>query len=196
MAPPGPGGKSGAGFRVPWPRRVLIPASPTATVRTAMLPFTKVPGVIRFAYVTLVSLGVLFGLGLETLLLTGHHYSAVGPVVFSVAAVAGGVVGAKAWYIAVHRGRKFDGWCIQGFVAGAAVVAGAAAFAGPGVPAGVSSARPRPRCCSASASAGRDASGPAAAPGGPPRHAGESGHRTGGSGAGESPRSCWRRRRR
>lgn len=134
---PPPGENGGSALRVPFPRRVAIPASPTATARTAMLPFTKVPGVIRFAYATLVSLGVLFGLGLETLLLTGHHYSAVGPVVFSVAAVAGGVVGAKAWYIAVHRGRKFDGWCIQGFVAGAAVVAGAAAFAGPGVPAGV-----------------------------------------------------------
>jgi phosphatidylglycerol---prolipoprotein diacylglyceryl transferase len=37
----------------------------------------------------------------------------------------------------VHRGRKFDGWCIQGFVAGAAVVVAAAAFAGPGIPRGV-----------------------------------------------------------
>jgi phosphatidylglycerol:prolipoprotein diacylglycerol transferase len=53
--------------------------------------------------------------------------------VVSVAAVAGGVADAKAWYIAVHRGRKFDGWCIQSFVAGAPVVTGAAAFAGPGV---------------------------------------------------------------
>ena len=39
-------------------------------------------------------------------------------------------------YVAVHRGRKFDGWCIQGFVAGAAVVVAAAALAGPGIPAG------------------------------------------------------------
>jgi hypothetical protein len=30
-----------------------------------------VPGVIRFAHATMVSLGVLFGLGLETLLLPG-----------------------------------------------------------------------------------------------------------------------------
>jgi len=70
---PPPGANGASALRVPWPRRVPIPASPAVTVRTAMLPFTKVPGVIRFAYATMVSLGVLFGLGLETLLLTGHH---------------------------------------------------------------------------------------------------------------------------
>jgi phosphatidylglycerol---prolipoprotein diacylglyceryl transferase len=138
VGPYPPPGANGAGaLRVPWPRRVPIPPSPAATVRTAMLPLTKVPGVIRFAYATLVSLGVLFGLGLETLLLTAHHYSAVRPILLSAGAVAGGVVGAKLWYIGVHRGGKFDGWCIQGFVAGAAVVAGVAAYVGAGVPAGV-----------------------------------------------------------
>jgi phosphatidylglycerol:prolipoprotein diacylglycerol transferase len=40
------------------------------------------------------------------------------------------------WYIAVHRGRKLEGWCIQGFVAGGAALAAAAPLAGPGVPAG------------------------------------------------------------
>jgi phosphatidylglycerol---prolipoprotein diacylglyceryl transferase len=134
---PPPGANGGSALRVPFPRRVAIPATPTARARTAMLAFTKVPGVIRFAYATLVSLGVLVGLGLETLLLTAHHYPAVRPILLSVAAVAGGVVGAKLWYIGVHRSRKFDGWCIQGFVAGAAVVAGMAAYVGAGVPAGV-----------------------------------------------------------
>src|ERR1700739_3925428 len=57
-------------------------------------------------------------------------------MLFSVIAIVAGVIGGKAWYVAVHRGRKFDGWCIQGFVAGAAVVVAAAALAGPGVPAG------------------------------------------------------------
>jgi phosphatidylglycerol---prolipoprotein diacylglyceryl transferase len=50
--------------------------------------------------------------------------------------VAAGVIGGKAWYATVHRGRKWDGWCIQGFVAGAAVVVAAAAIAGPGLAAG------------------------------------------------------------
>jgi phosphatidylglycerol:prolipoprotein diacylglycerol transferase len=134
---PPPGANGGSPLHVPRPRLVAIPASPTTTARTAMLPFTKVPGVIRFAYATLIALGVLVGLGLQTLLLTSHHYSAVRPVLLAVAAVAGGVVGAKVWFVGVQRGRKFDGWCIQGFVAGVAVVAGVAAVVGAGVPAGV-----------------------------------------------------------
>ena len=134
---PPPGVNGSSPLRVPFPRRVAIPASPTTTARTAMLPFTKVPGVIRFAYATLIGLGVLVGLGLQALLLTSHHYSAVRPLLLAVAAVAGGVVGAKVWYIGVQRGHKFDGWCIQGFVAGVAVVAGVAAVVGAGVPAGV-----------------------------------------------------------
>ena len=94
------------------------------------------PGIIRFAYATLVSLGVLAGLGLEALLLSHGHYSLFRPMLFSVIAIVAGVIGGKGWYVAVHRGKKFDGWCIQGFVAGAAVVVAAAALAGPGIPAG------------------------------------------------------------
>ena len=125
-----------AASRVPWPRRVAIPASSEATVRTTSLLRSKVPGIIRFAYATLVSLGVLVGLALEGLLLSHGHYSVFRPELFSTLAVLAGVVGGKAWYIAAHRGRKFDGWCIQGFITGAAVVVAAAAVAGAGVPAG------------------------------------------------------------
>jgi phosphatidylglycerol---prolipoprotein diacylglyceryl transferase len=123
-------------YRVPAPRRVAIPAEPTATIHTSSLLRSKVPGVIRFAYATLVGLGVLVGLGLEALLLTHSHYGLFRPMLFSVIAIAAGVIGGKGWYVAVHRGKKFDGWCIQGFVAGAAVAVAAAAIAGPGIPAG------------------------------------------------------------
>jgi len=132
-----PSGHDPAGvYRAPWPRRVGIPAESTATVHTKSLLFSKVPGIIRFAYATLVGLGVLVGLGLMALLLTHGHYSLFRPMLFSVIAIVAGVIGGKSWYIAVHRGKKFDGWCIQGFVAGAAVVVAAAALAGPGIPAG------------------------------------------------------------
>jgi phosphatidylglycerol---prolipoprotein diacylglyceryl transferase len=132
-----PAGENAAGVpRVPWPRHVAIPADPGATVHTARLLRTKVPGIVRFAYASLVSLGVLVGLGLEALLLTHGHYPLLRPMLYSVLAIVAGVIGGKAWYVAVHRGRKFDGWCIQGFVAGAAVVVAAAAVAGPGIAAG------------------------------------------------------------
>ncbi|MGH3203951.1 MAG: prolipoprotein diacylglyceryl transferase family protein [Streptosporangiaceae bacterium] len=133
---PPPGHDPAGVYRVPPPRRVEVPAQAPATTHTSALLRSKVPGVIRFAYATLVGLGVLVGLGLEALLLSHGHYALFRPMLFSVIAIIAGVIGGKTWYIAVHRGRKFDGWCIQGFVAGAAVVVAAAALAGPGIPAG------------------------------------------------------------
>jgi phosphatidylglycerol---prolipoprotein diacylglyceryl transferase len=133
---PPPGNDPATASRAPWPRRVAIPAAPEASVRTASLLRSKVPGIIRFAYASLVSLGVLVGLSLEALLLSHGHYALFRPMLLSVIAIVAGVIGGKAWYIAVHRGRKFDGWCIQGFVAGAAVVVAVAAIIGPGIPAG------------------------------------------------------------
>jgi phosphatidylglycerol---prolipoprotein diacylglyceryl transferase len=133
---PPPGHDPAGVYRVPPPRRVGIPAESTVTIHTATLLRSKVPGVVRYAYATLVSLGVLVGLGLEALLLSHGHYSLFRPMLFSVIAIVAGVIGGKGWYVAVHRGKKFDGWCIQGFVAGAAVVVAAAALAGPGIPAG------------------------------------------------------------
>jgi phosphatidylglycerol---prolipoprotein diacylglyceryl transferase len=133
---PQPGADGSGAGRVPWPRRVRIPAQLPPTARTSRLMRTKVPGVTRLAYATLVSLGVLVGLGVETLLLRIGHYSAFGPLMYSLGGVAAGAIGGKAWYVAVQGGKKFDGWCIQGFVAGAAVVIGVAAIVGPGTPAG------------------------------------------------------------
>ncbi len=130
-------GQDGSAHRVPLPRRVPIPAEPATTVRTRSLLFTQVPGIIRYAYASLVFLGVLVGLAVEALLLNGHHYAVLEPLLISAGAVAAGVLGGKVWYIAVQRGRKFDGWCVQGFITGTAIVAAAAALAGPGVPAGV-----------------------------------------------------------
>ncbi|HLK73918.1 MAG TPA: prolipoprotein diacylglyceryl transferase family protein [Streptosporangiaceae bacterium] len=133
---PPPGHDPAGVYRVPAPRRIGVPAEPPASIHTSTLLRSKVPGVIRFAYATLVGLGVLVGLGLEALLLSHGHYALFRPMLFSVIAIIAGVIGGKSWYIAVHRGKKFDGWCIQGFVAGAAVVVAAAALAGPGIPAG------------------------------------------------------------
>ena len=133
---PPPGHDPAGVYRVPPPRRVGIPAEAPATIHSSTLLRSKVPGVVRFAYATLVGLGVLVGLGLEALLLNHGHYALFRPMLFSVIAIIAGVIGGKAWYVAVHRGKKFDGWCIQGFVAGAAVVVAAAALAGPGIPAG------------------------------------------------------------
>jgi phosphatidylglycerol:prolipoprotein diacylglycerol transferase len=117
-------------------RRVVVPASPRITATTALLPFAKIPGIIRFAYPGLIFAGVLAGLAIQAALLATARLPWVPALVFSLCAVAAGLAGAKAWYIAVHGGRRFDGWCIQGFVAGAAALTAAVPLAGLGVPAG------------------------------------------------------------
>jgi phosphatidylglycerol:prolipoprotein diacylglycerol transferase len=125
-----------AAGRLPWPRPITVPGGSGATMRTATVLRSKVPGIIRYAYAPLVVLGVLVGLILEGLLLARAHYPLGRPIGFSVAAVAAGVAGGKGWYGAVHQWRKWDGWCIQGFVAGAAIVVAVVAVAGPGLPSG------------------------------------------------------------
>jgi len=127
--------KPTAAGRVPWPRRVTVQASQNATVHTHTVLRSKVPGVIRYAYACLVILGVLAGLAISGALLGTAHYPVLEPELLSVAAVAAGVIGGKAWYAAVSGG-KWDGWCIQGFVGGAAVVVAVVAVVGPGVPKG------------------------------------------------------------
>ena len=133
---PPPGQDQDGARKAPWPRRVPVRDVAATTVHTAIPAFTKVPGIVRFAYAGLIALGVLAGLGVEALLLKHDHYAVRGPLLFSLAAIAAGVAGAKVWYIAEQRGRKYDGWCIQGFIAGAAVVVVAAALAGVGAPPG------------------------------------------------------------
>jgi phosphatidylglycerol:prolipoprotein diacylglycerol transferase len=122
--------------QVPAPRRVAVNAGPTMTMRTTSMLRSKVPGITRPAYACLVALGVLTGLAIEALLLATAHYALFRPLMFSVAAVAAGVIGGKTWYSAIHNGKKWDGWCIQGFVAGAVVVVGVVAVTGAGLPAG------------------------------------------------------------
>ncbi|HET6187058.1 MAG TPA: prolipoprotein diacylglyceryl transferase family protein [Trebonia sp.] len=132
---PGAAPEPAAAGRVPWPRRVTVQARPNTSVHTASTLRSKVPGVIRYAYACLVVLGVLTGLAIEGVLLAAGHYPVLRPELLSVAAVAAGVIGGKAWYAAVSGG-KWDGWCIQGFVGGAAVVVAVVAVVGPGVPKG------------------------------------------------------------
>jgi len=119
------------------PRRVPVPAGPRSEASTALLPFIKIPGVLRFAWAALVGLGVLAGLAIQAVLLGRAHLPAGHGLIVSLYVVAGGLAGAKVYYIAVNGGRRFDGWCVQGSVLGGAVTAGAVdALGGLGMPAG------------------------------------------------------------
>jgi phosphatidylglycerol:prolipoprotein diacylglycerol transferase len=72
----------------------------------------------------MVMLGIAVALALQSLVIAGDHL-ALGPVwTVSLAAIVVGIVGAKVWFIVLHRGEhRIEGWCIQGFIAGATLAA-------------------------------------------------------------------------
>ena len=93
-------------------------------VKTSLEAFAHVPGAFPLAWITFVGLGMIVALVTQTLLLA-HAHLHLGPVwVWTLLAMAVGAAGAKIWFIVKHRReRRFEGWCIQGFIAGAAPAA-------------------------------------------------------------------------
>ena len=113
---------------------------PDGPVDTQLAPLARIPGIVPGIWPAMVALGVVAALVSFALL-----YGAAGgtgpaiPVV--IAALLTGAVGAKAWFVFLHRRQQsedgwFIGWCIQGFVAGVLLAVGIAALLG-AIPAGV-----------------------------------------------------------
>lgn len=120
-----------------WRRRAQrIAAREPERWSTAPWPLAPVPGIVRFVWLRLVLLGIAVGVAAQALLLSQADHDAGGALVVSPVAVLLGWVGAKAWYIAVHRGESFDGWCVQGAIAGGLVGASIGPLAGLSVPLG------------------------------------------------------------
>lgn len=124
------------GRRALWPRRVVPQRGRSQTVKTAIRPLAPIPGVHQLIWGPLVIAGVLVGLALQALLLSRAGHDAGAALWVSAAAVLAGWLGAKGWYVAVHRGARFDGWCIQGAIVGGALAVAIVLAAGVKVSAG------------------------------------------------------------
>lgn len=115
-SPDAPARPAGSAGRTMFPTQRL-------TSRTRPTALLHGPGVHQAAWPILVLLGVLVALATQALLLlqrsSGHWGNGVG---ISLAAVVAGYLGAKIWYLVLHRQnlRKFAraGTCIQGFLLG------------------------------------------------------------------------------
>jgi phosphatidylglycerol---prolipoprotein diacylglyceryl transferase len=125
-----------------WRRWALIPrrAGPLNTRWARLTPLDSQPAVVPGSWIGLVTLGVVLGFVVQALML-GRQHVAFGTVLpVSLLAVLSGVVGAKAWYIALNphtwRAAPQEGWCIQGGLVGATAV-GAIAVALLHLPIGV-----------------------------------------------------------
>ncbi len=109
-----------ARLRSPWPW-VQVESTDATPLKTAVAPFARVPGVIRGAYSAFVALGMLVGL-VVLAAIVGSVGIAQGPVIVaSLAALFVGLIGGKTLYVVQQRGKRFEGWCVQGFVVGVTV---------------------------------------------------------------------------
>src|SRR5947209_12397 len=93
-------------------------------VRTCLTPFAHVPGILPGIWGAMVTLGMIVALALQGLVISADHL-ALGPVwTVSLVAIVVGIVGAKVWFIVLHRREhRLEGWCIQGFIASAPLAA-------------------------------------------------------------------------
>ena len=107
-------------------RKPTISDDPPKPAKTRLVAFARIPGVIPGAWPVLVALGVGVGLAVQAMLVARAGLDVGSALIVSLAASVAGLVGAKAWYLALHRSNVRaatpEGLCIQGFLAGAFVV--------------------------------------------------------------------------
>src|SRR6266700_516390 len=118
-------------------RRWAPSAESAEHVRTCPTPFARVPGIFPGIWGAMVTLGIAVALALQFIVISFDHL-AVGPwLTVSLGAIMVGIVGAKVWFIVLHRREhRINGWCIQGFITGA-ILAAAILLVALEVPAGV-----------------------------------------------------------
>lgn len=105
-------------------RRWAPHVEPNTPVGTCLAPFAHVPGTLPGIWGVLVGLGMIVALALQAFVIA-HDHLAVGPAwTVSLVAIAVGILGAKAWFVILHRREhRIEGWCIQGFIVGASAAA-------------------------------------------------------------------------
>jgi len=125
---PGPPGTGRPGLmRFLWPKgNPVTPGNTGTRVTTRASGLSTGPGLVPASWAPLVALGVVVALAAQAVLADRAHLSAGEALGISLAASAAGLAGARAWFVALNRGNvkgiPTQGLCIQGFIAGAAVV--------------------------------------------------------------------------
>jgi phosphatidylglycerol:prolipoprotein diacylglycerol transferase len=119
-----------------WAKGNPVPAGSSGIhVTTRAGGFATGPGLVPASWVPLVGLGVVVALAVQVVLAGRAHLSVGAGLGISLAASVAGAAGARAWYVALNRGKvqgiPTQGLCIQGFiVAAVAVLTAGLALAG------------------------------------------------------------------
>ncbi len=105
-------------------RRWVPSVGTTEPLRTCLPPLVRVPGILPGIWAAMVTLGMIVALALQALVISHDHLALGSWWTITLVAIAVGIVGAKVWYMVLHRREHLvDGWCIQGFIASAPVAA-------------------------------------------------------------------------
>ena len=128
LGPPGSVNRAHVVRRILWPKGNPVAAEgPGTEVSTRMAALASGPGIIFASWSATVAAGVALALGLLVVLLGRVHIAAGPALAVSGAVILAGIIGARAWYVMLQRGKTegsaFRGLCIQGTVAGGALAA-------------------------------------------------------------------------
>lgn len=112
-------------YRAAWSwRRWRLSKAEPEPVHTCSAAMAPAPGLLFGSWAVLAILGILVALVVQRAVISRLDLGLSAVLPISLAAVVAGVIGAKAWYMVLHRGTgRRDGWCIQGLVVGIAIVA-------------------------------------------------------------------------
>jgi phosphatidylglycerol:prolipoprotein diacylglycerol transferase len=104
----------------------VAPGNSGTRVTTRPGGFATGPGLVPASWAPLVALGVVAALAVQAVLAGRAHLSIATALGVSLAASVAGAAGARAWYVALNRGKvdgiPTQGLCIQGFIVAAAAV--------------------------------------------------------------------------
>ncbi|MHB1927871.1 MAG: prolipoprotein diacylglyceryl transferase family protein [Acidimicrobiales bacterium] len=108
-----------------WSLRRRPPANPDGCpLSTHLPPLAVAAGIIPVVWAATAVIGTVVGLIVQQVIVADLRPRPGGTLTVSVAGVAAGIVAAKAWFVALHRREpRFEGWAVQGFLAGFVVVA-------------------------------------------------------------------------
>lgn len=108
-----------------WSLRRRPPAGPgECALSTHLPPLAVGAGIIPVVWAVTAVIGTVVGLILQQVVVADVHPRPRGTLIVSIAGVAAGIVAAKVWFVVLHRREpRFEGWAVQGFLAGFAVVA-------------------------------------------------------------------------
>lgn len=92
--------------------------------KTHFPPLSLAVGVMPGVWMLMAVAGTALGLLVQQILVGELHPRPSGTLGVSLAALSGAIIVAKAWFVLLHRRQsRFDGWAVQGFVAGFLIVA-------------------------------------------------------------------------